>query len=107
MPLPSFKKGAIGQGKVVQAVKLNFKQGLLSLIFLYDAAFCQKMRFSCNFSEKKKIYQKQSFLAKGKMQDTRKSKMQESRPYLKFNFTTYTTSPYPLGPFLKLGNGMV
>ena len=33
--------------------------------------------------------------------------MQESRPYLKFNFTACTTSPYPLGPFLKLGNGMV
>ena len=32
--------------------------------------------------------------------------MQESRPYLKFNFTAYTTSPYPLGPFLKHGNGM-
>ena len=36
-----------------------------------------------------------------------KSKIQESRPCLEFNFTACSTSPYPLGPFLKLGNGMV
>ena len=35
------------------------------------------------------------------------SKMQESRPPLKFNFTASTTSPYPQAPFLKLINGIV
>ena len=67
--------------------------------------FARKMKFSWNVSEKKIIYQKQSFLAKGCVRD--QDKMQESRPYLKFNFTACTTSPYPLGPFLKLGNGMI
>ena len=35
------------------------------------------------------------------------SKMQESRPPLKFNFTSRSTSPYPQAPFLKLRNGIV
>ena len=33
--------------------------------------------------------------------------MQESRHHFKFNFTACKTSPYPLAPFLKLGNGIV
>ena len=43
MALLSFRKGTCGQGDVVLAVKLNFKGGLLSCIFLQDAAICQKI----------------------------------------------------------------
>ena len=65
--------------------------------------FARKMKFSWNVSEKKKIYQKQSFLAKGCVieQDARKQTLLKIQFYCPYNI------PYPLGPFLKLGNGMV
>ena len=56
------------------------------------------------FSSFQKLFMKISFFWQKAVS---KSKIQESRPYLKFNFTACITSPYPLGPFLKLGNGMV
>ena len=59
----------------------------------------EKWFFYEMFPKKRKLIKKSPFW--------QKSKMQESRPYLKFNFTACTTSPYPLGPFLKLGNCMV
>ena len=39
----SFRNGACGQGDGILEVKLNFKGGLLSCIFLQDATICQKI----------------------------------------------------------------
>ena len=43
MPFLSFRNGAWGKDAVGLKVKLNFKGGLLSCIFLFDAAICQKI----------------------------------------------------------------
>ena len=96
----ALKKVPIGR----VAVKLNFKWGLLSCILLIDTAFCQKRQFLINFPFFQKHFMKISIFWQKAVS---KSKIQESRPYLKFNFTTWLTSPYPLGPFVKLGNVMV
>ena len=71
---------------------------------LFDTAFCQKNEIFMKCFWKKENWSKNSpFWQKA----VSKSKMQESRPHLKFNFTACTTSPHPLGHFWKLGNGMV
>ena len=63
----------------------------------------KKWNFHEMFLKKRKLIKNSPFWLKA----VSKSKMQESRPNLKFNFTACRTSTYPLGPFLKLGNGMV
>ena len=70
---------------------------------LWRSFLPEKWNFHEMFPKKRKCIENSPFWQKA----VSKSKMQESRPYLKFNFTACTTSPYPLGPFWKLGNGIV
>ena len=77
------------------------------------SAFLNFSLWHCFLPEKWNLHEK--FLKKWKLiknspfwqKAVSKSKMEESRPHLKFNFTACASSPYPLGPFLKLGNVMV
>ena len=64
MPFPWLRKCVNGSVDVGLEVKSNFKLGLLSWIWCYDAAFCQKNAISMNFFCKTKIEQKQSILGK-------------------------------------------
>ena len=75
MPLPSFKQGFYGKDDVALAVKLNFKWGQLSLILLYDAAFCQKWTLFVQFSFYRKIHGHCIFLAKGFVVEQNKRKL--------------------------------
>ena len=89
MPLPRFKKGPNGQGNVVQAVKLNFKSGLLPCILVYDTAFCQKGLFLINFLFSETFHENFIFLAKSCIieQNARKHTLLKIQFYCLFNIT--------------------
>ena len=99
----AFKK--VPMGRVMLHRQWNWiSSGVCFLAFCsLTQPFAKKDRFWSIFLFSETFHEIFIFLAK----TASKSKILENRPYLKFNFTFCTTSPYPLGSFLKLGNGIV